>query len=193
MMRPILYSFRRCPYAMRARLAIRAAGIEVVLREVSLKAKPQAMLDVSPKGTVPVLILPDGRVIEQSLDVMRWALGDFDSPLIERNDSYFKTALDLYKYAEQDKLIYRSQGEIFLAELNALLHNGFLSGDSMGALDWAILPFVRQFAAVDAPWFAALPYTALQKWLNDGVTSPLFMSIMQPHKAWQDGDAPVIF
>ena len=208
---PILYSFRRCPYAMRARLAIRANGVRVLLREVSLKSKPTEMLRISPKGTVPVLELQDGQVLEQSLDVMRWALGhsfdnSFDnsldrslgdglnSSLIERNDGFFKTALDAYKYAVQDKQIHRAQGEVFLADLNRLLlQSEFLAGDTMGALDWAIVPFVRQFSAVDALWFAALPYPALQRWLYRCVTSDLFVSIMLPAPVWQVGDADVIF
>ena len=204
---PILYSFRRCPYAMRARLAIRANGVRVLLREVSLKSKPTEMLRISPKGTVPVLELQDGQVIEQSLDVMRWALAhsfdkSFDSSLgnglnsslIERNDGFFKTALDAYKYAVQDKQIHRAQGEVFLAELNRLLSQSeFLAGDTMGALDWAIVPFVRQFSAVDALWFAALPYSALQRWLYRCVSSDLFVSIMQRAPVWQVGDADVIF
>lgn len=200
---PILYSFRRCPYAMRARLAIRANGVRVLLREVSLKSKPEEMLRISPKGTVPVLELQDGQVLEQSLDVMLWALGHsldnalgdgLNLSLIERNDGFFKTALDAYKYAVQDKQIHRAQGEVFLAELNRLLSQSeFLAGNSMGALDWAIVPFVRQFSAVDALWFAALPYSALQRWLYRCVTSDLFVSIMQPAPVWQVGDADVIF
>ncbi|MGL4767334.1 MAG: glutathione S-transferase [Formosimonas sp.] len=194
-MLPILYSFRRCPYAMRARLAIRASGTQVILREVSLKAKPQAMLYISPKGTVPVLLLPDGRVIEQSLDVMRWALGEpLDSPLIAHNDGAFKRALDGYKYSHDEPLQHRADGEAFVRQLNGVLQRQpFLAGAVMGGVDWAIAPFVRQFAAVDAPWFAALPYAALHRWLAACVESALFDSIMGKYTPWQEGDGGVFF
>lgn len=203
MMLPILYSFRRCPYAMRARLAIRACEVPVVLREVSLKSKPQAMLAISPKATVPVVQLPDGRVLEQSLDVMVWAAGDAwltdDVPeWIARNDGYFKAALDRYKYAErfpeQPMEMYRAQGEVFLMELNERLsRQRFLGGEMPSALDWAIFPFVRQFAGVDRVWFNALPFRPLINWLTYWQESDLFASIMSHHQPWQEGDPEIVF
>ena len=163
---PILYSFRRCPYAMRARLALAISGTVCELREVKLSAKPAAMLAASPKGTVPVLVLPDGQVIEQSLEIMRWALaqGDpegwlcrDDPALIARNDGAFKHDLDRYKYPERhssDPLVHRESGLAFLRELDArLAAHGQLCGAKRGITDTAIMPFVRQFASVDAAWF----------------------------------------
>ena len=203
MMLPILYSFRRCPYAMRVRLAIRACAVPVILREVSLKSKPQAMLAISPKATVPVVQLPDGRVLEQSLDVMVWAAGDAwltdDAPAwIARNDGYFKAALDRYKYAErfpeQPMEVYRAQGEVFLMELNERLsRQRFLGGEMPSALDWAIFPFVRQFAGVDRVWFNALPFRQLINWLTYWQESDLFASIMAHHQPWQQGDPEIVF
>lgn len=160
---PILYSFRRCPYAMRARTAIRAAISAaqrlVIVREIALKDKPQALRDISPKATVPVLLLPDGRVLEQSLDIMLWALGDdwFTADaqkLIAWNDGEFKRALDGYKYPERftelTQDVYRERGEVFLQEIEQRLQaSPFLAGAQISALDWAILPFVRQFAGVN--------------------------------------------
>ena len=197
----ILYSFRRCPYAMRARLAIRVCGGQVQLRELVLANKPAAMLAISPKGTVPVLWLDDGRVIDESLDVMVWAGALFsaeDRALIARNDGEFKHALDRYKYPERfperDAVDYRAQACGFLTELNQRLsEQAYLSGDAIGMLDWAILPFVRQFAAVDAAWFAQTPYASLRQWLASGLASDVFVSVMAKYPAWREGDAPTIF
>ena len=174
---PVLYSFRRCPYAMRARLALAYAGINVELREILLKDKPQAMLDLSPKGTVPVLQLGDGEVIDESIDVMHWALqiNDPDAwrdpdpelceALIESNDGPFKSALDRYKYftrhPENPREVYRQQGEVFLSTLEEHLgkHDGKgLMRDTPSLADMAIFPFVRQFANSDPKWFETAPY-----------------------------------
>ena len=200
-MPPILYSFRRCPYAMRARLAIRVLGVRVQLRELVLSNKPAAMLAISPKGTVPVLLLNDGTVIDESLDVMVWAGAVFsmdDAALIARNDGEFKQALDRYKYPERfpDAAAseHRAQACAFLAELNQRLTDApCLSGDEMGVLDWAILPFVRQFAAVDAAWFAQTPYVSLQPWLARGLSSDVFGSVMHKYAPWREGDAAIEF
>lgn len=196
---PLLYSFRRCPYAIRARLAIAVSGIEVEIREVDLKAKPPEMLALSPKGTVPVLVLPDGRVIDESLDIMIWALRQRDplgvlegfsddaKALIQRNDGEFKSALDRYKYPERypefPKLEYRAMGEIVLKDLNARLDQGRqLCGDDAGIVDMALMPFIRQFAQVDRVWFDAIPYMQLQKWLRDWEASGMFIDVMRKRR-----------
>ncbi len=203
---PILYSFRRCPYAMRARLALLVSGAACALREVKLSAKPAAMLEVSPKGTVPVLVLPDGTVIDQSLDIMRWALqrndpegwlARDDAALIAANDGPFKHDLDRYKYPERhgsDALAHREGGLTFLGELDARLEQGGqLCGEARGLADAAIMPFVRQFAATDPDWFAAQPLHFLHKWLGDHLASPLFAATMLRLAPWQPGDEQIRF
>jgi glutathione S-transferase len=191
----LLYSYRRCPYAMRARMALSYAGIAYQLHDISLKDKPAGLLAVSPKGTVPVLVLPDGRVLEQSLDIMHWALQQHDpscwldidrdnsQALISENDGAFKQALDKYKYAsrfpEQSAASYRSQAEVFLCKLEqALQERPFLSGAHLSLTDVAIFPFIRQFAAVDANWFAQAAYPKLQAWLQARLESSLFLGVM---------------
>ena len=195
-MLPILYSYRRCPYAMRARMALKYAGITVELREITLKDKPAAMLKASPKATVPVLVLPDGRVIEQSLDIMHWALQQQDNDgwlsadsnmtqlLITENDGSFKQALDKYKYAtrfpEQSAGVYRTQGEVFLQKLEKLLSQSeYLLGHQISLADVAIFPFVRQLSGVDTVWFEATPYSKLKIWLKTLIESELFLNIMK--------------
>lgn len=190
-----LYSFRRCPYAMRARMALRYCGVPVEIVEVSLKAKPAEMLAISPKGTVPVLDA-DGRVIDESLEIMRWALAQNDpqdwllsgdarvAELIEANDQVFKVHLNRYKYAErypeQPMEVYRAEGEIFLRRLEELLEGrDYLLTDHPSLADVALMPFVRQFAHVDREWFAQTPYVRLQAWLQRFLESELFTSIMK--------------
>jgi glutathione S-transferase len=191
---PVLYSFRRCPYAIRARLAVAYAGIAVEIREIQLKNKPGQMLALSPKGTVPILQLPDGKVIDESLDIMHWALAQHDPDnwldagedserLIQWNDGDFKYYLDRYKYADRypefPPSYYRSQCEKFLAELESkLTQHPYLSGNHCGLLDVTIFPFIRQFAAVDSQWFQTSGYQQVNIWLNDWVTSDLFVSVM---------------
>jgi glutathione S-transferase len=192
---PILYSFRRCPYAIRARLAITYAGIPVEIREVQLKQKPEQMLAISPKGTVPVLQLPDGKVIEESLDIMHWALAQNDperwldtdedsEKLIQWNDGEFKYYLDRYKYAdrypESPASYYRSQAELFLVALEHILsQQSYLGGSHFSSLlDAAIFPFIRQFAAVDNHWFQSSEYRHLNAWLNELSVSDLFVLVM---------------
>ena len=193
-MLPILYSYRRCPYAMRARMALKLAEISVEIREISLREKPQEMLKISPKGTVPVLMLPD-RVIDESLDIIDWvvkqgALGGawILSPrayaLLSENDGDFKRALDAYKYPEKNtqktQIEHRAEGEVFLQKLEILLQkNTFLFGAQANLADIAIFPFVRQFAAVDASWWQSAPYPKLSVWLKNWLESDLFVSIMQ--------------
>ncbi len=190
-----LYSFRRCPYAMRARMALRYSGVAVDIVEVSLKAKPAEMLAISPKGTVPVLNA-DGRVIDESLEIMRWALAQNDpqnwlleddariAELIEANDQVFKVHLNRYKYAErypeQPMEVYRAEGALFLQRLEELLTDReYLLADHLSLADVALLPFVRQFAHVDREWFAQTPYVRLQAWLQRFLESELFTSIMK--------------
>lgn len=208
---PILYSFRRCPYAMRSRLALAAGGIRVEIREIELRNKPQDLLKLSPKGTVPVLALENGRVIDESLDIMYWALWQNDpldwleacvlqagEALIKINDTEFKYQLDRYKYAdrypEHPQAYYRRQGEGFLSELeNRLIQHRHLCGAGFTLADAAILPFVRQFAAVDSAWFQQAPYSEVRRWLNDFTASEPFAAIMANYPVWRAGDPPLLF
>ncbi len=206
---PVLYSFRRCPYAMRARLALSISGEAHELREVVLRAKPAEMLAASPKGTVPVLVLPGGEVIDESLDIMRWTLARNDpaqwllqasqaevNALIAANDGDFKRHLDRYKYpnryADESSgdatgfaLTHRSDAANWLAQLDARLGDGWLCGGKACLADMAILPFVRQFAHTDAGWFVARPWPRLQHWLARFETSALYIGVMEKHAPWQ--------
>ena len=206
-----LYSFRRCPYAMRARLGILFAELQVELREITLKNKPPQMLAISPKGTVPVLQLVDGTVIEESREIMIWALEQQDpqglldaevlqqaNALIDKNDNEFKYWLDRYKYADRHtdmtQTEYRQKGEIFLQVLEELLtKNPYLLGKTVTIADIGIMPFVRQFAHVDRNVFYSLPYPNLQQWLQDWLQHPLFLQTMTKLQPWQEGDEIVIF
>ena len=190
----LLYSFRRCPYAMRARLALRYSGVCVRIIEVSLKAKPAEMLALSPKGTVPVLSV-NGEVIDESLAIMQWALAQHDPDnwrlqgdpsvlaLIDENDQGFKYHLNRYKYAERypehPMEHYRAEGEVFLQKLERLLEDrAYLLAHHPSLADMALAPFVRQFAHVDRDWFARAPYPRLQRWLEAFLQSPLFIRVM---------------
>ncbi|MFJ4371290.1 glutathione S-transferase [Pseudomonas japonica] len=190
----ILYSFRRCPYAMRARLALRYAGVALRIEEVSLKAKPAEMLALSPKGTVPVLDL-GGRVLEESLEIMRWALEQNDpqdwrlqgdvriDELIARNDGEFKVHLNHYKYAERypehSREHYRQQAEGILADLERRLGaQRYLLAEHPSLADAALMPFIRQFAGVEPQWFAEAPYPRLRAWLQGWLESELFKAVM---------------
>ena len=206
-----LYSFRRCPYAMRARLGILFAELQVELREITLKNKPSQMLAISPKGTVPVLQLVDRTVIEESREIMIWALEQQDpqglvdaevlqqaNALIDKNDNEFKYWLDRYKYAnrhtDMTQTEYRQKGEIFLRVLEELLtKNPYLLGKTVTIADIGIMPFVRQFAHVDRDIFYSLPYPNLQRWLQDWLQHPLFLQAMTKLQPWQEGDEIVIF
>ena len=208
---PVLYSFRRCPYAMRARLSIFYAGATVELREVTLRKRPAELLTASPKGTVPVLVLPDGKVIEESLEIMHWAIQQNDPAnwnsiwqsasvqnLIQTNDGEFKYYLDRYKYAdrypEHSPEYYRQQGEVFLSQLEqSLQQSRYLSGATFNLADAAIAPFVRQFAAVDAGWFTTSPYAALRQWLEEFINSALFQNVMQQYLPWNNNSELVLF
>lgn len=206
---PILYSFRRCPYAMRARMGLIISETKVILREVVLRDKPDAMIAASPKATVPVLLLPDGRVIDQSIDIMRWALRQNDpqhwleyeeqaNTLIEQADGPFKTALDRYKYhsryEDADPIIEQEKALAILRQWDAQIGDKLcFFGEKNGAADFAIFPFVRQFANHDRGWFDAQNIPNLQRWLAAHLQSPLFQSIMSKYPQWQDGDERVIF
>jgi glutathione S-transferase len=185
-------------------MALLASGTACEIREVKLREKPAEMLAASPKGTVPVLVLADGAVIDESIDIMRWALawndpegwleGD-DAALIAANDGRFKHHLDRYKYPDRhgsDPVAHRDEGLAMLGELERrLAGQSHLCGDRWMLADAAILPFVRQFAAVDPDWFAAQPVPAVRRWLAEGVTSPLFERVMVNRPQWRVGDLPV--
>jgi len=205
---PILWTFRRCPYAMRARLAIWSSGQKVALREILLKDKPAPFLAASPKATVPVV--QDGDiVIEQSREVMLWALGRNDPEgwlempqeghaLIDTSDGPFKTALDHTKYAvrfpDRDEAEERAKAMVFLTELNdRLTQSRFLMGSRRSLADMAILPFVRQFANTDRDWFNAQGLGPLTKWLDDFLASDRFRAIMTKYPPWQNGQDQVLF
>lgn len=204
-MTPILYSFRRCPYAIRARLAIARAGVAVELREVVLRDKPQAFLDASPSASVPCLVGAEG-VIDESLDIMLWALRQNDPQgwlampedgfdWIARNDGPFKQALDRTKYdtryPDTDQAEERAKAMAFLADLDAMIDGWMFARPTLA--DFAILPFVRQFAFIDKAWFDAQPWPSLQSWLERFLASAQFEAVMDKHPAWKDGDAPTIF
>ena len=207
MTRPILYSFRRCPYAMRARLGLASAGITVELREILLRDKAPAFLATSPSATVPCL-QTDTTLIDESLDIMHWALaqndpeGLTDMPasghdLIASTDGPFKTALDRYKYHtryDSDREAERATASRHLMALNAQLNgHPWLFGSSPRLADLAILPFVRQFAFTDKPWFDAQDWPHLHAWLEGFIASPRFTAIMAKYPKWETGDAPTLF
>lgn len=211
---PILYSFRRCPYAIRARMAIYASGTSVALREVVLRDKPLEMLACSPKGTVPVLQLANGTVYEESADIVDWALGHADperwllSPdteeegvaqyLVQQNDGDFKQALDRYKYyqrhPEHDQHYYRQQVAVYLQQLEELIEaNGYLVRDTPCIADIMLFPFIRQCAFVDKTWFDGAPYPHLQQWLAYFLQHDLFLGVMQKYAPWETGQSITVF
>lgn len=205
----ILYSFRRCPYAMRARMALVKAAIEPELREVVLRNKPAEMLKASPKGSVPVLVLNDGTVIDESRDIMVWALTQNDpdgwlaptqeeiNTLITHNDDVFKKSLDRYKYPnrypDEDCSSARDSCLQTFMDYEQRLenNNGYLLSAQLSMADIAIFPFIRQCAFVDKDWFDALPVPHLHKWLRDRLESTLFAAIMQKEVPWETGQSPI--
>ena len=213
MAHPILYSFRRCPYAMRARLALEAGGIEVELREVVLRDKAPEFLVVSEKATVPVMVLDDGTILEESLDVMRWALDTSDAgkkltpdqgsmrdalALIERMDADFKPHLDTYKYLyrsdQEAAFAAREKGLGFLQELDGMLAGqDYLLGYERSVADIGVAPFVRQFAHVDRDWFYAQGWGNLSTWLKVFLESDAFLRIMKKYPKWVAGDNVTVF
>lgn len=210
---PVLYSFRRCPYAMRARLALAVSGQACELREVVLRNKPQGLLQASPKATVPVLVLADGQVLDQSLAIMRWALAQHDPAhwlapsdgaeadmlaLIADCDSHFKQALDRCKYPsrypEADAALACTHAVEWLQGLETrLTQHPFLFGDHAALADMAMAPFVRQFAGIDTTWWDAQPWPHLQAWLAQWQANSLFESVMHKLPAWVDGTEGVPF
>lgn len=200
---PILYSFRRCPYAMRARLAIHAAGLAVEIREIVLRDKHPLFLETSPKGTVPVLVAKN-RVLEESLDIMHWALAQRDPEgwlntpadahdLIDEADGDFKAALDRYKYAsrypEIDTTSERDRAAGFLWRLDHMLDGqSGLYADRIGLADMAIVTFVRQFAFVDRVWFDEMGWNSLRQWLDSFINSGRFSAIMTKYPRWETDD-----
>lgn len=202
---PVLYSFRRCPYAIRARLAINVSNTKVELREIKLSDKPKELTACSPKGTVPVLQLTDGTIIDESKDIMLWALKENDpnnwlvsgtiekqetNRLIDINDNEFKQYLDHYKYAdrfpEQTMEYYRQQGEVFLQSLEKKLNETkYLISDTISLADMAIFPFIRQFAYVDKDWFDQTDYKKLQAWLNYFLNTSIFKKTMEKQPVWE--------
>ena len=210
---PILYSFRRCPYAMRARMALASAGISCRIREVVLRDKPPSLLEYSPKATVPVLVLESGKVLDESLDIMQWALEQKDPEswlrpsfgerddmlaLIQQSDGDFKHHLDRYKYAvrydDVDPIEHRDLAEQFLKQLDERLgEHTYLFGDHISLADIAIAPFIRQFANADSDWFQNADYEHLNAWLSEFVEAPRFLQCMKKYKQWYAGNKAIYF
>ena len=208
---PILYSFRRCPYCMRAHMALKNAGIKIELREVELKNMPQQLLDLSPDATVPVLQLSDDEVMTESWDIVKWALSQHDPEnwsgndneyfldaeiLIETNDYSFKLDLDHYKYAdrhpEQTQEQYRIACETFIEELEDMLSDKrYLLADKISLADIGVFPFVRQFSLVDKDWFEQSDYPAVRNWLQQLIDTDLFQHVFQKHELWQANDSVI--
>lgn len=205
---PVLYSFRRCPYAIRARMTLQHCGIDVEHREVLLKDKPAAMLAASAKGTVPVLVHPDGEVLDESMDIIRWALScndptgwlDFDDAslaemdaLVSSTERDFKPNLDRYKYnyhpssaaGSEQRAEHRLACMEYLQELNLKLsQTEYLFGHRLSYADIAVVPFVRQFANVEPHWFEQHAPSDVQRWLRALLESELFLRVMQKHRVW---------
>ena len=210
---PVLYSFRRCPYAIRARLALNVSAIKVELREVLLRDKAAEFILTSPKATVPVLVDEDGKIYEESLDIMDWALQQNDpegwlSPqignidemraLIDQCENEFKPHLDRYKYANRyenvDQTVERHEASKYLWQLDQhLAKHSHLFGSRISLADMAIIPFVRQFANVERRWFDNCQWQNLVTWLVEFLQSEKFPGIMVKYKTWKVGDQPVIF
>ena len=208
---PILYSFRRCPYAMRARLAIKASGIIVEIREIELKNKPKEFLGISPKATVPIVCISSKQIIEESLDIMEWAL-KINDPLkllkyeklnrieihniLNKLENEFKQNLDRYKYSSRFDLsnpkLYRDKNLQTLNEFNNLLQNNKgICSSHLSLLDYAIFPFIRQFRNVNSVWFDSLELKFLQTWLYELIDSDEFSSIMKKYEIWNPNQKPI--
>lgn len=210
---PILYSFRRCPYAMRARWALFLSSQECIIRELVLRDKPKHMLEISPKGTVPVLLLPTGQVIDESLDIMLWTLGNSDPKnlltpestsldealtLIKFNDTEFKYHLDRYKYPNRYEgavaEYHRTEAEKFFAQLEEkLTHNAYLFGSRPCIADYALAPFLRQFRNTDTEWFSASKYHALIRWLENLLTTDGFRIVMKKYPLYNSDESAHYF
>ncbi len=211
---PILYSLRNCPYAMRARMAIFKSSQVVLLRDLVLSNKPEEMMQVSPKGTVPVLVLSNDSVVEESLDVMLWALRESDPrdllhsidvsilpemlKLINEFDNEFKTCLEQYKcakrYQEDNIEECRAACQQYLQKLEQCLSKHvFLMSDKESLADIALLPFIRQFARVERQWYLQSPYPKVRLWLNNYLQSAMFSKVMAKHPLWLDTQQEVLF
>ncbi len=217
---PILYSLQHCPYAMRARMGILMAQQTVLLRAVVTKNKPAEMLAISPKGTVPVLVINASRsqdnhqVIDESLDIMLWALAENDPQdllycnfpnglpamlqLVRENDDVFKPILEKYKrarrFSEVSEKFYRRECEVFIKSLEQRLSGqGYFLGDRASLADYALLPFVRQFSRVDKKWFAQAPYPNLKKWQEYFLQSPFFTKVMAKYPLWLDSGEECLY
>jgi glutathione S-transferase len=208
---PVLYSYHRCPYCMRAHMALFNSGIKVELREVDINNMPEEAASISPKATVPILVFNDGTFIDESWDIVKWALAQNDPDnwlgkdnaylldaemLVETNDFSFKEDLDHYKdsdhYPQQRDQDYRQACEEFLLELEDMLSDSqYLLSDAMSLADIGVFPFILQFSQVDKEWFVQSPYPRVQHWLNRIIGSSLFQHIFQKHKIWRPGDSPV--
>lgn len=207
---PILYSYRRCPYAMRARIGLFLCGIQAEQREIVFWDKPEPMVSASPKATVPVLILPDGTVVDESRDILFWAVAethnkqqlatehclDDINQWIDCNDNEFKDCLDKYKYADRfpefSQSEYRHQAMPFLEKIElALAKNEYLVSDAITLADIAIFPFIRQFANVDKNWWQQAPYANLKSWLEKHLQADYFVSVMKNRPVWQAGHHPL--
>ena len=200
---PILYSFRRCPYAIRARLALRHSNSKVELREVVLRDRPPSLLEYSPKGTVPVLVLPDGKILEESMDIMLWCIdedmliGDWQE-LVEINDNEFKRNLDRYKYPDRfddatSMQFHQNKCLEILNSYNQRLDGGFLMGSGLSIADLILVPFIRQFANTDRGWFEQQDIPSVKRWMEGILQSELFISSMIKYDQWHEGDDLVYF
>ncbi len=211
---PILYSLRQCPYAMRARMGLLLADQTVMLRDIVMTNIPREMFAVSAKGTVPVLLFDDGSVIDESLEIMIWALNKSDPnnllshleentfsdmiDLMRRNDSEFVEALNKYKaasrYHDVDEVYCRQHCELFIGDLEQrLMRYDFLMGAMPSLADYAVLPFIRQFSRVDRKWYLQAPYPKLQKWLEKHYQNPMFSKAMKKYPQWLDNKEPIVF
>ncbi len=209
---PVLYSFRRCPYCMRAHMALKYAGIKVELREVDLNDLPEQVLTISPEATVPALLLPDATTMDESWQIVKWALRQSDPDswlgvndgylldaeiLVETNDFSFKEDLDHYKYSdrfpEHTEQDYREACEEFIEELEDMLDkNSYLITDQLTLADIAVFPFIRQFSLVDKQWFEQAPYPNVRRWLITLIDSELFQQVFQKHALWKE-TAPAVY
>lgn len=205
-----LYSFRRCPYAMRARMTLCMLTLTIEIRDISLKNKPQSMLQASPKGTVPVLVLPSGQIIDESIDIMRWATQQYSKQnllpstpeaqavidsWVTENDKYFKPQLDRFKYPQRfnnvDVNDAQKQCLHFFEKINTILQNQpYLLGAAPSLADIAVFPFIRQASRVDEAWFQTLPLPHLNQWLTHWLTHPCFLRIMQKFPLWAPESSP---
>ena len=195
---PILYSFRRCPYAIRARLALLHSNSIVELREVVLRDRPLSLLEYSPKGTVPVLVLPNGEILEESMDIMLWCIGEDMligdwQELVELNDNEFKINLDRYKYPDRfddvtSMEFHRNKCLEILNSFDLRLDGGFMMGNGLTIADLILVPFVRQFANTDRDWFEQQDISNVKGWMDGILQSELFISSMTKYKQWHEGD-----